>query len=68
MKEPAMADDKTRSDGRDRAKGAGGDDYQVRQLADKMGITADEARNLIRRYGNDRKKIEEAVKKLTGAG
>ena len=63
-----MADDKTKTDQRDRAKVAGGEDYEVRYLADKMGITADEARNLVRRYGNDRKKIEEAVKKLTGAG
>ena len=63
-----MADDKNKKDNRDRSKAAGGEEYEVRYLAEREGITTEEAKSLIRRHGNDRKMIAEAVKKLKGAG
>ena len=41
-----MADDKSKTDQRDRAKVAGGEDYEVRYMAERMGITVEEARVL----------------------
>jgi adenosine/AMP kinase len=63
-----MPDDKTKTDTSDRMRIAGGEEYEVQYLAKKHGIAVEEAKTLIRRHGNDRKMIDEAVKKLTGAG
>lgn len=63
-----MPDDKTKTDNPDRMRVAGGEEYEVQYLAEKHGITVEEAKTLIRRHGSDRKMIEEAIKKLTGAG
>lgn len=49
-----MADDKSKRDGRDRSKVAGGEDYEVRYLAEKTGISNIAARDLVKRFGNDR--------------
>jgi hypothetical protein len=59
-----MADDKTKTDQRDRVKVAGGEDYEVQYLSEKTGITPAQARELVRRYGNDRKVLEERAAKL----
>lgn len=59
-----MADDKSIQDNRDRNKVAGDEGYEIRYLAQKIGITSEQARVLIRRFGNDRRKLEEEAKKL----
>jgi hypothetical protein len=51
-----------KKDNRDRSKAASGEEYEVRYL-EREGITTQEAKTLIRRHGNDRKMIAEAVKK-----
>lgn len=57
-----MADDKTKTDERDRSRVAGGEDYEVQHLAEQTGLSPDQARVLIRRYGNDRQKLMEEAK------
>lgn len=52
-----MTDDKSKRDNRDRSQVAGGEDYEVQYLAEQSGITAKQARTLVRRYGNDREKL-----------
>jgi len=49
-----MADDKSKRDNRDRAQVAGSEDYEVRYLAEKTGISGTEAQDLVKRFGNDR--------------
>jgi len=61
---PTMADDKTKTDSRDRSKVAGGEDYEVAYLSEKAGITPAQARELIKRYGNNREKLMEHAKNL----
>lgn len=59
-----MADDKTKMDERDRSRVAAGEDYEVRYFADRHGITMDKARDLIRRFGNDREQLEKEASRL----
>jgi hypothetical protein len=59
-----MADDKSKADNRDRAKVAGDEDYEIRWLSKVTGITPAQARELIKRYGNDRALLEEHASKL----
>lgn len=61
-----MADDKSKTDNRDRSKVAAGEDYEVQYLADQTGITTEQARTLVRRYGNDRAKLMEEAKTMRG--
>jgi hypothetical protein len=39
-------------------------DCEVRQLAEKHGLSPTQIRELIARVGNDREKVEEAAKEL----
>jgi len=59
-----MPDDKSKTDKRDRLRVAGGEDYEVRYLADKAGITQEQARELIKRYGNNREVLMEHARNL----
>ncbi len=59
-----MGDDTSKQDGRDRSKVAGGQDYEVQYLAEKTGISIDQARQLVRRHGNDRETLEREARKL----
>ncbi len=59
-----MADDKSKTDNRDRLKVAVGEDYEVAYLAKEAKITPDQARELIKRYGNNREKLMEHAKNL----
>ncbi|ESX80158.1 MULTISPECIES: DUF3606 domain-containing protein [unclassified Mesorhizobium] len=59
-----MADDKTRTDSRDRSRVAGGEDYEVRHFAEEAGITPDQARTLIKRHGTDRKVLNEIAESI----
>jgi hypothetical protein len=61
-----MADDKSKQDGRDRSRVAAGEDYEVQYLVEQSGLTPEQARTLIRRYGNDRQKLMEEAKNFRG--
>jgi hypothetical protein len=59
-----MPDKKSKTDARDRNKVAGGEDYEVAYLAEQTGISMQQARELIKRIGNNRDDLMEATKKL----
>ncbi len=59
-----MADDKSKTGKQDRMRVAGGQDYEVQYLSEQTGITAEQARDLIKRFGNDRETLEREAKKL----
>lgn len=61
-----MADDKSKRDRGDRLRVAGGQDYEIRYLAQKTGISERVARELIKRFGNDRRILEAEARKLKG--
>lgn len=61
-----MADDKTKTDGRDRSRVSGSEPYEVEYFAQKHGLSAEQARGLIADIGNDREKLDEAAGRLTG--
>jgi hypothetical protein len=61
-----VADDKTKRGGGDRSRVAAGEGYEVSYFAPKHGITRDQARDLIKRVGNSREKLNEAAQKLKG--
>ena len=61
-----MADDKTRQDGRDRSRVSGSEPYEVDYFAQKHGLSAQQARDLITEIGNDREKLDEAATRLNG--
>ena len=46
-----MADDKSKTDNRDRSRVAKDEDYEVDYLVEKAGITREQAIELIKRYG-----------------
>jgi Protein of unknown function (DUF3606) len=56
-----MADDKSIIGGQDRARVAGGEDYEVYDFARRHGVSPDEARDMIKRIGNDRAEFEQEV-------
>ena len=59
-----MADDKTRADARDRNRIARDQNYEVAQFALYHGISLDQARNLIDKFGNNRQVLEREAWKL----
>ena len=61
-----MADDKSNVGARDRQRVAGGEDYEVDYFARKHGLTAEQVRDLISRFGNDRETLEREAGKLRG--
>lgn len=61
-----MTDNKIKQDNRDRSRVAAGEDYEVQYLADKAGITPEQARTLIQQHGNDRAKLMEKAKRIGG--
>ena len=62
-----MPDDKTKVGKPDRRRVAVHQDYAVGYLVTKFGVSREEARKLITRVGNDRKKLEEAALELKSA-
>lgn len=60
-----MPDDKSKTDKRDRLRVAGGEDYEIDYLVDKAGITREQARELIKRYGNNRETLMQHARNLT---
>jgi hypothetical protein len=61
-----MTDDKSNVGGRDRARVAGGEDYEVRQFAEQNDISMEQAEQLIARHGNNRDELERAAKQMKG--
>jgi hypothetical protein len=60
-----MADEKTtRGRNQDRDRVAGGQEYEVEYFARKHGITADQARQLVKEHGNSRATLDAAAEKL----
>ena len=59
-----MADDKSDRGAQDRARVSGEEAYEVEYFARKHGITPQQARDLIKEVGNDRKKLDEAAEKM----
>jgi hypothetical protein len=54
-----MADNRDNRSGRDRSRIAGNEDYELRYMAEKLGVTKNEVKQAIAAVGNDRKKVEE---------
>ena len=59
-----MPDDKTKVGEPDRSRVSADQDYEVRPLAEKHGLSPTQIRELIARVGNDRAKLEEEAQKL----
>lgn len=59
-----MADDTSKLEELHRYKVSGDEGYEIRYLTMKTGITPEQARVLIRRFGNDRRRLEEEAKNL----
>ena len=61
-----MADDKNNRGAQDRARASAEEGYEVEYFAHKHGISPQQARDLIREVGNDRKKLDAAAEQLKG--
>ena len=61
-----IADDKSEVGGQDRARVAGGQDYETRHFAEQNGITIEQAEQLIQRHGNNREELERAAQQMKG--
>jgi Protein of unknown function (DUF3606) len=59
-----MPDDKSKNDNRDRNRVAGGEDYEIDYLVERAGITREQARELVKRYGNDRETLMKHARNL----
>ena len=59
-----MAEDKSKRGARDRDRVSAEDDYEVRYFANKVGLTVQQVRDLIKQHGNDRRTLERAAHKL----
>ncbi len=61
-----MSDDPNIRGPQDRARVAGGQEYEVRYFADKHGITIEQAQQLIEEHGNSREKLDAAARQMKG--
>jgi hypothetical protein len=61
---PFMSDDKSKVGEPDRSPVIANQDYEVEHLAEKYGLTSDQARDLIERIGDNREQLEEAAEFL----
>lgn len=61
-----MADDTGNCGPQDRARVAGGQDYEVRHFAERHGLTIEQAEQLIAEHGNSRQKLDEAARRMKG--
>ncbi|MEQ1955211.1 DUF3606 domain-containing protein [Mesorhizobium yinganensis] len=59
-----MSDDPRKQDNRDRSQVAGDQEWEVGYVASKFGLSTDQVRDLIERFGNDRDVIEREAEKL----
>lgn len=56
-----MSDNKTITGGQDRERVSAEQQYELRYFADKHGISADEAKRIIKEAGNSREKADALV-------
>ena len=61
-----MPDDKTKVGKPDRSRVSADQDYELRNIAEKFGLTVDRVRELMLRVGNDRDDVEKAARELSG--
>ena len=61
-----MPDDKTKVGKPDRSRVSADQDYEVRNIGEKFGLSADQVRELMLRVGNDRDDVEKAARELSG--
>jgi hypothetical protein len=60
-----MAEDRsTRGRNQDRSRVAGEQEYEVEYFARKHGLTAEQARQLIKEHGNSREVLDREAEKL----
>lgn len=59
-----MADDKSKRSGQDRARVSGEEGYEVEYFARKHDLTAQQARDLIEKVGNNRAELDAAAEHL----
>lgn len=59
-----MAEDKSRIGEPDHIRAAAGERYEVQHLAERYGISTDEALELVERFGSDRETLEREAAKL----
>jgi hypothetical protein len=59
-----MADDKNNPGGQDRTRISLSEDYEVRDWAQKFGVTPEELRAAVQAAGNDAKAVEAHLKGL----
>lgn len=57
-----MSDDKTKTGGQDRKRINLSEDYEVRDWAEKFGVTADDLRAAVGRVGSNADDVEAALK------
>lgn len=60
-----MADDKNNRGEPDRSRVSASEDYEVEYFARENGISAEQARELIQRHGNDRETLTREAKRLS---
>lgn len=59
-----MADNPHQQDNRDRSRVSGSERYEVEYFARQNGISEEQARELIRKFGNDREALNREAQKL----
>jgi len=59
-----MADNRSQVGEPDRSRLAASERYEIQHLAERHGISTDEARELIERFGNDRDTLDREAAKL----
>ncbi len=68
MRGMTMPDDTDLKGAPDRDRVAGGQGYELDYFARKHGISTEQARELIRKHGNDRAKLDAAAEQLKKSG
>lgn len=61
-----MADNRSQIGEPDRSRVVAAEHYEVQHLAGRHGLSTDEARELIERFGNDRDTLDREAAKLRG--
>lgn len=59
-----MSDSKSNVGEPDRSRVAAGERYEVQHLAERTGLSTNEARELIEKFGNDRETLEREAMKM----
>jgi hypothetical protein len=64
----SMMDDKTHRGEPDRSRVSGSEAYEVDHFAKQHGLTRQQAQDLIKKHGNNRKELDAAARRLKTAG